>query len=123
MAGSKLAEVCRHGPPDAWIRTVAYRPHVAAPGDAHDLHGVVDPDLPPLLPEVLQALGDIGRRQIVEQDHRIRGGELATNLRIPKRRLSVMVAIDEDQRPSARTYVGQFLDLIRAGAGMQMYSI
>jgi len=72
---------------------------VAAPGDAYDLRGLVDHRLPAQLRQRLQRGGDVGRGEIVKHDQRI-GFEVALHgERVPRRRLAVVVAIDECEGP------------------------
>ena len=77
------------------------RSDLAAPGDADHLRRLIGHDAPAGLGERPQSVRDMGRDQVMEQHHagRLEKGQAGEGVAL--RGLAVVIAVDEDERPSA----------------------
>src|SRR5262245_15890486 len=57
----EIAQVVGKDPVHAWVGGVVQRFHVAAPGDADDLHRLVDAGLPAAIFQIAEPGGDVRR--------------------------------------------------------------
>ncbi len=91
----------RHAPCLRRVRRMGDRRDLAAPRDPDHLRRLIGHHAPAGRFQRAQALGDMGRDEVVEDGHRRRLEIGQAGERVARGRLAVMVAVDEDERPAA----------------------
>jgi hypothetical protein len=101
------------------VGDMVHRNRPAAPGDAHDLHRLVQHHDEAARLEPPQSLGNVGRGEVVEDEGGVGGGIREAGLDVPLGSGRDMVAVDEEQAPGPRPPGAERLDPGRAGGRME----